>query len=487
MGPAQGENMRVPLSCLTLLLALTSGAPYAWSTSASASATGASSPAKPGTITVATASITYYAQAGDTLMSIAHQLTARRENWLTLGKLNQIDKDTSIPIGSGILIPAELLADEPSEAKVVALSGTITATAADGATTAIRLGTKITEGMQIETGNNGFLTMSLPDASRISLPSNSRVKLAKLRMARYTKSPRTEVMLLRGRVESRVSPLEATKGRFDIRTPLSVAGVRGTHFRVGINGNQSVHEVLDGRVAVGKTKNPDAVTLAGGKGDIVDTQTIGPAVDLLPAPHIMPPGAQPDYSAAQFTIMSLAGASAYHVQVATDPDAQNIIAESRSPDSKVNVDGVPDGAYFMRVSAIDKLGLEGYTRTQAFTLKARTETAARAPAPKAPYVDHSDNKLITLRWVAQPGKKFNVQVARDAEFTWLLFTGNTNVPEAHVPRPVFGTYFARVQSINADGSTNAFSQTQPFIVTDQWVINDGNLQNAKETQSGAAR
>ena len=479
--------MRMPRRYLPLLLLALTSAPYAWSAPASASAAAASSAVKPGAITIAAAGITYYAQHGDTLMSIADQFTTRRENWLTLGKLNRIGKDRQIPVGAGILIPAELLADEPSEATVIALSGTIVVTSANGATAVIGLGAKIMEGMQIETGNNGFLTMSLPDASRISLPSNSRVKLAKLRMARYTRSPRTEVMLLGGRVESRVSPLEASKGRFDVRTPLSVAGVRGTHFRVGIAGSQVMNEVLGGKVAVGKEQNSEAVTLPGGKGNIVNAKRIGPAINLLPAPQVIAPASPPEYSAAHVSVVPLAGASGYHVQVATDPDAQNIIAESCSSDSNIQVEGVPDGAFFMRVAAIDKAGLEGFSRTQAFTLKAHAETAFKPAVPSAPYVDDSDDKLITLRWNAQPGKKFNLQVARDADFTWLLFTSNTEAPEARMPRPVFGTYYARIQSINADGSVTPFSKVQSFIVTDHWVINDGNAQKAREARSGAAR
>ena len=83
----------------------------------------------------------------------------------------------------------------------------------------MQIGATLGEGVQIETGIDGFLTISLPDASRISLPTNSRVKLSKLRMARVIPRARApNCCCCDGHVESRVSPLEANKGSYEVRT-----------------------------------------------------------------------------------------------------------------------------------------------------------------------------------------------------------------------------------------------------------------------------
>jgi hypothetical protein len=474
--------MRTTLCRLMLSLAFAAGSVHAGTVAPSAPE------GKPGSVTVAPASITYYAQAGDTLMSIAQQYTTKRDNWVAIGKFNRVNEDMRIPIGTAIVIPADLLADEPVDAKVAALSGTITAKSADGSTIALGIGTKITEGMEIDTSANGFLTIALPDSSRVSIPSNSRVKLNKLRLTKYTKSPRTDIMLLRGRVESRVAPLDAVKGRFDVHTPQSVAGVRGTHFRVGWNGKTAANEVIDGSVAVGRDKQPDAVTLGSAKGSVVDAARIGPVVDLLPAPQIAAPAGN-DYPAPQFTLQPVDGAAAYHVQVSTDHDAQNVIAESRSPTPKLKVDGVRDGEYFMHVSAVDRSGLEGLVRTQAFSLRARADTQPKQAAGGAPWIDHSDSKTVTLRWPAQvqAGRQYQVQVARDADFSWLIYTSRVSAPEATLPRPDFGTYYARVQAVNADGNTTAWSAIQPFVVTDHWVLNDGSQAKVNNSPAGQGR
>lgn len=465
--------MRTIIANLGLALLLAGGMPCAFS-----APQGNPSPS----VTVAPASITYLTRAGDTLSSIALQFTNKTENWSAIGQINHIGADTHIPIGTPIVIPATLLPDEPSEARVVALSGTIAAKTADGAPVMIALGTKITEGMQIDTGNNSFLTLSLPDASRISVPSNSRIRLSKLRMARYTKSPRTEINLLRGHIESQVSPLDQNKGRFEIHSPLGVAGVRGTNFRVGITDKGTTNEVLSGKVEVGQPGKPPALVLHPGQGNVIDAKSVGKPVPLLPAPQLAENPLLTDPTSAQISLTPVSGAMAYHVQISRDAQGQDIFSETESSGNKFAIQGVRAGNYFARISSIDKYGLEGPARIQPISLKLQAAAGtAKITLQSPPYVSSSDAKHVTLRWVAESGKKFNVQVAHDSGFTWLLFNTTTNAPEATLPRPPFGTYFTRVQSINADGSTNPFSKPQTFIVTDRWVMNEGKPVTVKDS------
>ncbi|MGB7481700.1 MAG: FecR domain-containing protein, partial [Burkholderiaceae bacterium] len=246
-----------------------------------AQAAGEPAAGAPGTVDVGSAAITYYAQTGDTLLAIASRYTSRAANWAELGKLNRIDRDVSIPVGSAIVIPARLLPEEPNQARIVAFSGQVSASAADGTPIPVAVGSVLTEGSRIDTGGNSFLTLALADQSRIAIPSNSRVRLTKLRMTRYTGSPRTEITLLRGRVESWVAPLEQRKGRFEIHTPQSVSGVRGTHFRVALSERGAASEVLDGSVDTGTAAAPATLTLRRGHGNVVGPGGVGPAIALL--------------------------------------------------------------------------------------------------------------------------------------------------------------------------------------------------------------
>lgn len=532
----------------------------------------------PGSIAIGSGEIIYYAQRGDTLSSIAQRLTTRSGNWAALGKLNRISKDISIPIGAAIVIPADLLPDDPNEGRIIAFSGRVSASAANGAPIQIAPGSIVREGSRLETGGNSFLTLALADQSRISIPSNSRIQLSQLRMARYTKSPRTEVTLLQGRVESRVSPLNRNKGRFEVHSPLSVTGVRGTHFRVALADRRIANEVLNGSVEIGQPDAPATLTLHGGQGNLVGPGGVGRAIELLPAPQLAAAAPVADGTALRFDLLPLAGASAYQIQIATDGDAQNIIAESRAAGLQIRIPGpLADGDYFARISAVDASGLEGMSSIRQFTLptmlpavaaaaaaapaapaapapelnwapsagatayrlriardatfhlivddlelagtryagaalepgryywqvapvsvrngirtqepfgKARPLVVAAAPAPPAPFVDSSDRDKLWLRWQAQAGQKYLVQVARDPGFTWLLLSATADSPEIRLTRPAFGTYYVRVQALNPDGSAGRFSPAQAFVVTDHWIIHDGEPFNVKESRLNGAR
>lgn len=427
----------------------------------------------PGSIVVHPGDIQYYTKAGDTLGSIARTLTTKPENWANLAHLNHISQDANIAIGTPITIPAEMLADEASEGTIAALAGPVQIVQANGTSSPAQIGAKLLEGAQIETGNGGFVSMSLPDGSRLSLPSNSQLKLSKLRMTRFTKSPRTELLLLHGHVESRVAPLNVNQGQFEVRTPVSVAGVRGTHFRVGYDAGKATTEVLSGNVAVSQIKQKDEVSLPGGKGNVTDAIKVGAATDLLPAPTFESAQVVSDKGLSEVALGTVPGAASYHVQIARDPDALNVIAEARTASLPVKIQ-VPQGEYFVLLSAVDKVGLEGKVSLTPASFKQQAPGILnKLQLGSAPYIDSADDKNLNLHWSKRDGQRFRVQVARDAEFTWLVFTTEATGTETRLPRPAFGTYYARIQPINGDGSMSPFSAVQSFIVTDHWVLNDG--------------
>jgi hypothetical protein len=416
----------------------------------------------PGSVSVDTNAVTYYAAAGDTLISIALTRTNDRNNWAALGKLNHIGNDRRIAVGTPILIPTNMLPDEPSEASVSAFSGQVLLTQANGAVQDVALGSKIGEGGQVSTGNNSFVTFALPDGSHISLPSNSSVKLTVLRMARYTKSPRTELTLIDGNVESRVSPLDANKGRFEVHSTLATAGVRGTHFRVAVLDTGVANEVLSGVVAVGGIAKPATLDLAAGTGNVISATSVGKAVALLPAPTLNSEQTLQERQTIQFSLNSVPDAVSYHAQIAVDNDAQNILVETRSKSTEVKIDGVADGDYFLRITAFDAVGLEGLTNTIPFKMKAR---------PVPPFSSQPKSKLradqVDFSWIEAPDAQFyHLQVAKDAAFhdvlideaklTALKFSGVKMAP---------GKYFWRTASItNHDGKIDhgPFNDPQAF-------------------------
>ncbi|MCZ7019373.1 FecR domain-containing protein, partial [Salmonella enterica] len=63
-----------------------------------------------------------------------------------------------------------------------------------------------------------------------------------------------QVILQQGQVEAYVLKRTSDYDRFQIVTPVGVLGVRGTHFRVRNDDQQSVVEVLNGQVAASRTE-----------------------------------------------------------------------------------------------------------------------------------------------------------------------------------------------------------------------------------------
>ncbi|MEO6920129.1 MAG: FecR domain-containing protein [Collimonas sp.] len=393
---------------------------------------------------VGAATITYRAQLGDTLSVIADQLTGNKSNWAQLAKLNRIGNDRTIPIGTAIIIPVSLLPDDPSTAQVAAMSGNIDATGADGRAIDISIGTTLTEGTIINTGNNSFLTLSLPDQSHIALPSNSQVKLSKLRTARYTKSPRTEITLLKGRVESKVSPLEKNKGRFEVHSPLAVAGVRGTDFRVDLVDGRVLTEVLSGGVAVAKKDKPAALTLHAGQGNITNTKGIGKAVALLPQPEFTGRPQLQERPTLRFTVSPVGGASGYRAQVATDANLGNIVSEAESGTPDIKINGLEDGKYFVRITALDQSGLQGKPLIAAFTLKARPEP----PFSIEPKNKSRSENLVFIWAEVSNAQAYHLQVASDAGFNHVVIDeAALSAPQFTAGKLPLDAYYWRVATI----------------------------------------
>jgi hypothetical protein len=419
---------------------------------------------KPGSISVTQAEVTYFALERDTLTTIAKQFTDKASNWDAIGKRNNIRNDRTIPVGSGIIIPAELLTEEASSAKVVALAGKVIEIKKNGVEAELEIGSIVTEGSQILTSKNSFASLVLSDDSRVSVPSNSQINFAKLRITKLTKSPRTEIKLVQGRIESKITPLSQNKGRYEVTSPLAIAGVRGTHFRVGINDNGVGNEVLEGTVAVGKKETPSAILLPAGQGNVVSATSVGKAINLLPAPNLVDGFQLQERPSLQFMSQAVSNAVAYHAQISTDVEAQNIVQELQSKEGHFKFDGLDDGNYFIRVTAIDALHLEGMPNTLAFVLKAR---------PEPPFLLQPKHKVrsetVTFTWTeTNVAKSYRLQVASDAQFKNILIDQDKiKEVEYGTSQLGVGNYFWRVATIiekNGKMDQGPFSPLQSFNV-----------------------
>jgi hypothetical protein len=96
---------------------------------------------------------------------------------------------------------------------------------------ALKKGTPVKPGDTVRTGTDARLELKIEDGSRVVLGSKSKVKVA-------LSAPSRIFSLMSGRVKSFVKKLQP-QSKFEIRTPLAAAAVRGTVFEIGYDEDQA--------------------------------------------------------------------------------------------------------------------------------------------------------------------------------------------------------------------------------------------------------
>jgi len=305
--------------------------------------------------------ISYSARQGDNLYNLALHYMHRLGDYVVVQKLNKIRDPRRIPVGTTLLIPRALLRSDPLQARVIAFRGVATI---DGQ--AAVLGTIVNEGGRIRTGQNAFLSISLADGSTITLPSQTDVRVERLRRFRLTDEMERLFRVDDGRTQTQVTPRTNGRDRFEMRTPISVAAVRGTDFRVAVldGGKAATAEVLGGHV--GLAGGGTETMLDPGVGARVTPEgTTGP-VRLLPPPDIVDPARIQSEPELAFRIVPLDKAVRYRVQIAKDAGFLDIAEEVMADQTQASLPSVPDGDYFVRVTGVDTNEIEGLPRVVGF-------------------------------------------------------------------------------------------------------------------------
>ena len=320
--------------------------------------------------------IRYTVRRGDNLYTLALHYMHRLEDYHVVQRLNKVRNPYSLPIASTLLIPRPLLQSDPLDAKIIAFRG---ATTVDG--NPATLGTAIREGVRITTGANAFLSIGLNDGSTITLPSQSQMRVERLRRYRLTGELERLFRLEDGRSQTRVTPRTNGRDRFEMRTPISVAAVRGTNFRVSVldGGSASTAEVLEGHVGL-EGGGSDTLLDAGLGARVANAGATGP-VKLLPPPGLVDPERVQSAPQLQFRIDPVPQAVSYRVQIARDAGFLDIAEETLTDGATPTLPPVDDGDWFVRLTAIDRNALEGLPRVIGFErrLNALRATAERLP------------------------------------------------------------------------------------------------------------
>jgi len=108
------------------------------------------------------------------------------------------------------------------------------------------------ESDRIKTGADSFAEILIDDGSLVRVEENSEIVLSELSANYKTKRIEATIFLRFGRLLSNIAQFVDKRSRFSVRTPTTVAGVRGTEFIVETTDAQETEVgVFEGKVFVG--------------------------------------------------------------------------------------------------------------------------------------------------------------------------------------------------------------------------------------------
>lgn len=314
--------------------------------------------------------VEYIMQRGDTLIGLAVKYLRKRSDYHVVQRINRIADPHNISIGKKLSIPFRLLKYRPSEANLSGFRGEVSI-ASKGRTLVPVKGLDLAEGSQLTTSAGSYLTLRLEDGSRISMPSNSKVRITRLRHILLTDSVDYEFAVDSGRVQSKITPFDKKADRYRVRTPVAVSAVRGTDYRTRVDEETGTafSETVEGEILVASGSSiasGRAVSVPAGTGVAATATGKLATADLLAPPELVDPAkiqSEPDL---EFRLEHSAAVKGYRLLVSTDAGFVNVVTEEKTDDALINAPGLPDGRYFARATALASDGFESMPATYSF-------------------------------------------------------------------------------------------------------------------------
>jgi hypothetical protein len=415
----------------------------------------------------------YLTVPGDTLSGIGQTYLRNPKDWPKVQSANGVPIPKHLPANSRLKIPVELLKLTPAPVNVVAVNGTPRYKSADGPYQPLKTGASLTGGETVLTGPGASVSYRFADDTRLTQQASSKLSFGRLAGYGKTGMVSTEISLDSGRLEASAAKQLAPAGGFQVHTPVGVAGLRGTGFRLNVadDGRTLRNEVTEGAVAV--SAQAQEVRVNAGYGTYAE-QGKPPAapVALLPKPDLSGLPANVTRLPLELSWPASGAANdaarAWRAQLSADADFLTVLRDSvfTQPNAQWEADPVtgdlPDGAYFLRVRGIDNHGLEGFNAQHAFTLNARP----LPPTPIAPALgERLSKREVDLAWAAATDAQgYLLQLAPTPEFGQPLIERRLPAITKSSETLAEGDWHWRVASLDAQGQPRAFSPHRAFRV-----------------------
>ena len=122
--------------------------------------------------------------------------------------------------------------------KLLDMEGSVDIRLADGTMVPGEIGMELTQGDIVKTGADSFALVKLEglETATVEVNASSQMLISELIMDKEAGTQKTLLDLAIGKVLIKADKLQSDKSKFEVKTPTSVVGVRGTTFAVEVEG-----------------------------------------------------------------------------------------------------------------------------------------------------------------------------------------------------------------------------------------------------------
>ncbi|MFY7865589.1 FecR family protein [Roseateles sp.] len=240
--------------------------------------------AAPATPPMSDTHVAYEVKRGDKLEALVARYMDGPDALDLIAKLNQVRNVSKLDVGRQLWFPRDRMRHEAVSARVTQLSCKQAQLILGESARALQEDDTLGQDSVLRIPAGCYASLAIQGGSKVGLPSGATVKLKVLRRNALEASPEVQIELLNGRVDLEVEKRGQKDAPFLVRTPTSVAGVRGTSFKVGFDekSRQTQVEVQRGVVGARGLNENNELRVGAGQGLTISADGRSQAIETLP-------------------------------------------------------------------------------------------------------------------------------------------------------------------------------------------------------------
>lgn len=185
----------------------------------------------------------YVVKNGDNLSQIAREVLDGKATWSMVAKYNKMSNSHLVHPGEVLHIPFPWMKNQPASAQIETVSGDVKLNGNPA-----KVGDAVSNNAVLETAMSSGARMRLPDGSTLNVLENSNIEAKEISRKKQGDFFRTVFKLVSGRIDAIKNKFPAERSPLLIEGMHGTIGVRGTHFRMAQDGENTLAEIEHGKV-----------------------------------------------------------------------------------------------------------------------------------------------------------------------------------------------------------------------------------------------